>query len=88
MKIKSQYKIRHVADEDILLIQGRNPGDMTSVIAFNSTALFLWNSLAGKQFELSDVVGLLVQNFDVTPDRAQLDAQNWIDQLRQNNVLE
>ncbi len=88
MKIKPQYKVRHVADEDIVLVQGRNPGDLTTVIALNSTSLFLWNSLAGRQFELPDVVDLLVRRFEVSTDRASADAQQWIDQLRQSNILE
>ena len=88
MKIKPQYKVHHVADEDIVLVQGRNPGDLTTVIALNSTSLFLWNSLAGRQFELPDVVDLLVRRFEVSTDRASADAQQWIYQLRQSNILE
>ena len=88
MKIKPKYKVHHVADEDIVLVQGRNPGDLTTVIALNSTSLFLWNSLAGRQFELPDVVDLLVRRFEVSTDRASADAQQWIDQLRQSNILE
>ena len=88
MKIKPQYKVHHVADEDIVLVQGRNPGDLTTVIALNSTSLFLWNSLAGRQFERPDVVDLLVRRFEVSTDRASADAQQWIDQLRQSNILE
>lgn len=87
MKINSRYKIRHVADEDILLVQGRNPGDMTTVIAFNESSLFLWNSLKEKEFDISDVVALLMQRYDVDRETACKDAETWIDKLKENNIV-
>ncbi len=88
MKINPRYKVHRVADEDIVLIQGRNPGDMTTVIAFNESSLFLWNSLQGREFIISDVVDLLMQRYDVDSETAQRDAESWIVKLQENNMLE
>ena len=88
MKILSRYKVRRVADEDIVLVQGRNPGDMTTVIALNETSLYLWNSLYGHDFELTDVVRLLMERYDVDETTASSDAQKWVETLKQNNILE
>lgn len=87
MKIKSQYKVRHVADEDIILVQGRNPGDMTTVIALNETSLFLWNQLKDRDFELSDVTELLMQHYDVEYETARKDAESWVTKLQENNII-
>lgn len=87
MKIKSQYKVRHVADEDIILVQGRNPGDMTTVIALNETSLFLWNQLKDRDFELSDVTELLMRHYDVEYETARKDAESWVTKLQENNII-
>lgn len=88
MKILSTYKVRHVADEDIVLLQGRNPGDMTTVISLNPTSLYLWNELLGRDFELTDVSQLLLDRFDVDEATATSDAKNWVDILKQHNIIE
>lgn len=88
MKILSKFKVRHVADEDIVLLQGRNPGDMTTVISLNPTSLYLWNELLGRDFELADVSQLLLDRFDVDEATATADAQKWVDTLKQHNIIE
>lgn len=88
MKILSKFKVRHVADEDIVLLQGRNPGDMTTVISLNPTSLYLWNELLGRDFELADVSRLLLDRFDVDEATATADAKKWVDTLKQHNIIE
>ena len=88
MKILSKFKVRHLADEDIVLLQGRNPGDMTTVISLNPTSLYLWNELLGRDFELADVSRLLLDRFDVDEATATADAQKWVDTLKQHNIIE
>ena len=48
MKIKSMYKVRQVAGENLVVGQGRLNADMTKVISLNDTAVLLWKELAGK----------------------------------------
>lgn len=87
MKILPKYKVRHVADENIVLVQGSNPGDMTTVVALNETSLYLWNDLYGKDFELADVVSLLTERYDVDEATAEKDASQWVETLKQNAIL-
>ena len=76
-----------MADENVVLVQGRNPGDMTTVIALNETSLFLWNSLLERDFCKQDVVSLLTERYDVDEPRAAADADKWIATLKENNIL-
>ena len=87
MKILPKYKVRNVADENIVMVQGANPGDMTTVIALNDTSLYLWNSLMGKDFEVADVTALLMDNYDVDEATAAKDAAEWVETLQKNRVL-
>lgn len=87
MRILPKYKVRNVANENVVLVQGRNPGDMTSVIALNETSLYLWNELNGKDFELQDVVRLLMGRYDVEEATATKDAESWLATLREKSVI-
>lgn len=87
MRINSKYKVRNVADENIILVQGRDPGDMSTVVALNDTSLYLWNELVGHDFELDDVTRLLVDRYEVDEATARADAEKWVATLKQNNIL-
>lgn len=88
MRILPKYKVRNVANESVVLVQGRNPGDMTSVIALNETSLYLWNELYGKDFGLQDIVSLLTGRYDVDEATATKDAESWVATLREKSVLD
>jgi len=46
MRIKKGLKIRNIAGEKVLIMQGQVGVDMTKVISFNNTAEWLWNHLS------------------------------------------
>ena len=65
MRIKEEYKVREMAGEHIVVMQGRYGVDMTKVIALNETSLWLWNRLQGREFGTDDVRDLLLGEYDV-----------------------
>ncbi|MBR5819930.1 MAG: PqqD family protein [Alistipes sp.] len=87
MKIAEQYKVREMAGEHIIVMPGRYGADMTRVVALNPTSLYLWEQLSGRDFELDEVVNLLVKRYDVAPEIARADAQKWIEQLENCGIL-
>ena len=87
MKIAEQFKVREMAGEHIIVMPGRYGADMTRVVALNPTSLYLWEQLAGRDFELDEVVNLLVKRYDVAPEIARADAQKWIEQLKNCGIL-
>ena len=87
MRINSKYKVRQVANENVVLVQGRTPGDMTTVIALNETALYLWNELYDSDFTKESVVNLLTSRFDVDAETAGADADKWIAELQKHNII-
>ena len=87
MKINPIYKVRKVAGENIILLQGKSSEDLTRVVAFNDSALLMWNELMGKEFTLEDAVQVLMDNYEVEESVARADAQKWIDNIRENNLL-
>jgi len=88
MQIKKGLKIRDIAGEKVLIMQGNFGLDMTKVVSFNSSAEWLWNTLYDRTFSSEDVTGLLTERFLVDSETAEADAKKWIDQLMQCNALE
>ena len=87
MKINPIYKVRNVAGENIVLLQGKMGGDMTRVVGFNDTALLMWNELFGKDFTLDDATRVLTENYDVDEATAAADAERWKENLRESQLL-
>jgi hypothetical protein len=88
MKIKSEYKVRSIAGENVVILQGRGNTDMTQIITLNDSALLLWNQLEGKDFDAEDVVAALCENYDVEESLAKSDAQAWIKRMQDCGLVE
>ncbi len=88
MHIKSVYKVRKVAGENLVVGQGRLNADMTKVISLNDTAVLLWNELAGRDFTLADAAAVLVAHFGISEAQALTDATRWANSLSQCGVIE
>lgn len=87
MKINPIYKVRKVAGENIILLQGKTNGDMTRVVAFNESALLMWDTLQSKDFTVLDATQVLLDNYNVDPGVASADAKKWVDTLQENGLL-
>ncbi len=87
MKFRKEYKVRSIAGENVVIMQGKLGSDVTRVIALNDTSLFLWNELQGVEFDLQRVVALLLENYNVDEPTATKDAEAWIAKLNECNLL-
>ncbi|GHV08554.1 hypothetical protein FACS1894160_3040 [Bacteroidia bacterium] len=88
MQIKKGLRIKDIAGERVLIMQGHAGVDMTKVVSLNTTAEWLWNQLSDREFMPEDVSNLLTERFDLDDATAQKDAQKWIDSLLACNALE
>ena len=43
MKFKEGYKVRSMAGENVVIMQGTAGSDMTRIISLNDSSLLLWN---------------------------------------------
>lgn len=87
MKINERMKVRNVAGENIVIMQGTEGTDMTRVVALNESALLLYNALTGHEFEVKDVVRLLVDEYEVDEEAARKDAEAWVVDMKKNNLV-
>lgn len=88
MKIKQEYKVREIAGENVVIMQGRQGADLTQIVTLNASALVLWNALSGKEFTVEEAAEVLVQNFEVEPDVALHDATAWVERMSECGLIE
>ena len=88
MKFKAGYKVRSMAGENVVIMQGTAGSDMTRIISLNDSSLLLWNALQGKEFEVADVANILVETYNIDAEVAQHDAAAWVEKLHECNLIE
>ena len=88
MRIKQGYKVRELAGENVVIMQGRSGADMTRVISLNNSSLLLWNNLLDVDFSADDVKRILLENYDVDEAVAAVDAQAWVEKMQQSGLVE
>lgn len=87
MKIISNYKLRSIAGETIVVNQGTTGTDMTRIISLNASAKLLYERLLGKEFTLEDAAKVLVDTYAIGSEQALKDAEKWADALRKCGVI-
>ena len=88
MRIKKQYKVREMAGEHVVIMQGTIGSDLTRIISLNASALYLWQAVEGKDFDTNIVAQLLAEEYGIDDQIAATDAQRWIDKLADCGLLE
>ena len=88
MKISSNYKLRSIAGETIVVNQGTTGTDMTRIISLNVSAKLLYEQLLGKEFTLEDAAKVLVDTYGIGQEQALADVEKWVDALRKCGVIE
>ena len=88
MKIKSDYKLREIAGETIIVNQGTASINMTKIISLNASARMLYETLAEKEFSVEDAAQVLISTYGISNELAQKDADNWINNLKNCGVIE
>lgn len=91
MRIKEEWaKVadREMAGDHVVIRQGRLGSDVTNLLQFNDTGIYLWRELKGKEFEVSDVAALIVSQYGIDSGLAAKDAEAWVLQLRDCGLID
>ncbi len=88
MKIKPDLKLREIAGEKIIVMNGPVGVDLTKVVTLNKSAEFLWNNLKGREFQENDVIELLETEYQISNEQAKKDASEWVDSMIKVGLIE
>lgn len=86
MQVRDGFLLREVGGTFVVVPLGERVVDFNGLITLNATGRVLWERL-GESCEQNDLVEALVEAFEVTPEEAERDAQAFIDDLDDKNLL-
>jgi hypothetical protein len=87
MRRKSSFALRKVGEVNIIVPLGQKVLDLNGVITLNETGAFIWE-LLGEERSLEELVEAVSQEFDVEPDQARKDIEDFLENLRKFDMLE
>ena len=88
MKIKEQFKIKRIGDEEVLVSAESGGLDFSRVMVLNATAAYLLRETADRTFDAAMWVDMLTGHYPVDSERAEADVERLLEKLKQEKVLE
>ncbi len=87
MKIKKDFILRKVADSYVVVPVGKMTLDFNGIINLNETGAFLFG-LMQKGIEREELIEKLLEEYDVSPEKAAADVDSFIKKAEASDVLE
>lgn len=87
MKLKPNFIIRQVADSWLVVAVGKASVDFNGLLTLNETGALLWKTLQ-QGADLDGLAAALTQEYEVSPQQAKADAQEFLDTLSRVGCLE
>lgn len=88
MKLRQDLVLRKVGDDYIMVDPSQGMVDLSKVHTLNETAAWLWEQLAGKEVNVDQVATLLCERYDVSQEKAEVDAEALIQEFEKAGLLE
>lgn len=86
MKIKNGFLLRSVAGKNIVVPVGAEL-DFGGMITLNDTGKFMWEQLS-HEIDTDSLLKKIVSEYDVDEEIAKDDMNNFINKLKELNILE
>lgn len=87
MKVKSDFILREVAGSYVVVPVNDLTMDFNGMINLNETGAFLFELLQ-KGAEKSELLSRMLEEYEVTAERAEADIDKFIQKLKDADVLE
>lgn len=88
MRINTDFKLREIAGESVIVQQGKAGVDLTRIISLNVSARLLYEQLTGRDFTTEDAAGILAATYHLEAEQASLDAVRWVKALKDCHLIE
>ncbi len=88
MKIVEGFKLREVAGEWIVSGEGAAQVDFNKLLSLNSTAVYLWREIEGRDFTHEELEELLFERYDVQREQVTKDVDSILRVWRELNIIE
>lgn len=86
MKFNTDYVIKKVGDEALLVKQSKKSVDYSKVITLNSTSLLIVEGVMNN-LSIDDIAEKIIAEYDVSKEKAKQDIIVTINQLKTLNIV-
>ena len=80
--------MRDICGESVIVATGRKNIDFSKVISLNESAALVWRGVIDHDFEVEDMVKVLLDNYEVSAERATDDAQALTKQWQEIGLVD
>ena len=87
MKLKFDIAIQEVADKFMAVAKNGETEEVKKVFTLNGTGALILRALAEGD-DTPAIVSQLLAEYDVTPQEAEAEVNNFIDMLKENGIAE
>ena len=88
MKIKNGFVLKSICGENMIIAEGKENIDFSKIISLNESAAYLWNKVEGVNFTPQTLAELLVEEYEVSNERALADAEILAKQWLETGLVE
>ena len=87
MKIKKELIKRDIAGDTILVPVGKTVYDSNGLFVLNEVAAFIWDVLADCETQ-EEIVAEILEEYDVSKEEAESDTAEFLDKLRDMQIID
>ena len=84
---KSNFELKNIAGESMLIPRGASTVDFNGVIVFNETGVLLYNALKEAN-DAASLAKLLVEKFGIGEQEAMEDVKAYIEKMLAEEIIE
>lgn len=87
MKLKEGFVLRTICGEHVVVGEGLAQVNYNKLISLNPSAAWLWEQVVGKEFTPEDLSALLLEKYEVEPERALEDSRKLVAQWKEQGLI-
>lgn len=87
MKIHGEYILREVVGEYVLVPVGQTALEFNGIISLNEVGACIWRQLE-KNASREEMLARILEEFEVSAGEAEADLEEFLQLLREKNLLE
>jgi len=88
MRAKNGFKLKEICGENVIVGEGKENIDFSSIISMNETSAYLWKSVQDKDFDAEMLAKLLTDEYEVDDATALADSEAIIQQWVEAGIAE
>ena len=87
MKTNTEYILRNIVGETVLIPTGKTTNEFNGLITLNSVAALIWECISNGNTK-DQILKAITEKYEVSEDVARPDLDEFIEVLLENNMIE